>query len=211
MRRIEELGQLLFPTRCFGCNVIGLPICASCESYWRPQFYSTHVAKLQVHSGVIYSPIASKILLAAKENGLRGADGLIINSIAHVLSLATFDNHNIRLIPIPSSPNARRRRGRSFMVDITTTIGAQLGIPVSDSLELCRRVVDQSGLGASARSLNMQGAFALKTGVFPRGDLVLIDDVVTTGATLRDAQRALGLHGLHVLASVTACVAQPLR
>lgn len=211
MQRFEELGQLLFPARCFGCNVIGSPICSSCQSNWQPDYYSTHVAMLQVHSGVIYSPIASKILLAAKENGLKGADKLIINSIVHVLSLAKFDNHNIRLVPIPSSPSARRRRGRSFMVDITTTIGAQMGIPVSDALEICRRVVDQSGLDAVARSENMRGAFALKAGVFPRGDLILVDDVVTTGATLRDAARALGLHDLHVLASVTACVAQPLR
>ena len=211
MHRIEELGQLLFPTRCFGCDVIGLSICATCRSDWHPHFYSTHVAKLKVHSGVIYSPVASKILLAAKEKSLNGADKLIINSIVHVLSLAKFDNHNIRLVPIPSSPSARRRRGRSFMVDITTLVGAQLGIPVSDALELCRRVVDQSGLDATARTENMQGAFALKAGVFPRGDLILIDDVVTTGATLCDAARALGLHGLPVLASVTACVAQPLR
>lgn len=211
MQRFEELGQLLFPTRCFGCNVIGLPICAKCRREWHPHFYSTHIAKLQVHSGVMYSPIASKIILAAKENGLAGADTLVIDSIIHVLSLARFDDHNIRLVPIPSSPSARRRRGRSFIVDITSKIGRELGIPVSDSLELCRKVVDQSGLDATARTENMQGAFALKQGAFPRGDLILIDDVVTTGATLTEAARVLRLHGLHVLASVTACVAQPLR
>ena len=211
MQRFEEIGQLLFPTRCFGCNVIGLPICTKCRREWHPHYYSTQIAKLQVHSGVMYSPIASKIILAAKENGLAGADMLVIDSIIHVLSLGHFDEHNIRLVPIPSSPSARRRRGRSFIVDITSTIGRQLGIPVSDSLELCRKVVDQSGLDATARAENMQGAFALKRGAFPRGDLILIDDVVTTGATLTEAARALRHHGLHVLASVTACVAQPLR
>jgi predicted amidophosphoribosyltransferase len=211
MRRFEEFGQLLFPTRCFGCNEIGIPICANCRREWHPHFYSTHIAKLQVHSGVMYSPIASKIILAAKENGLVGADTLVIDSIIHVLSLARFNDHNIRLVPIPSSSSARRRRGRSFVVDITSKIGRQLGIPVSDSLELCRKVVDQSGLDATARAENMQGAFTLKRGAFPRGDLILIDDVVTTGATLTEAARVLRLQGLHVLASVTACVAQPLR
>lgn len=211
MQRFEEFGQLLFPTRCFGCNVIGLPICANCRSEWHPHHYSTHIAKLQVHSGVKYSPIASKIILAAKENGLAGADRLVIDSIIHVLSLARFDDYNIRLVPIPSSPSARRRRGRSFIVDITSTIGKQLGIPVSDSLEIGRKVVDQSRLDAAARAENVQGAFVLKRGTFPRGDLILIDDVVTTGATLTEAARVLRLQGLHVLASVTACVAQPLR
>lgn len=211
MQSFEEFGQLLFPTRCFGCNIIGLPICAKCHLEWHPHFYTTHVAKLQIHSGVMYSPVASKIVLAAKENGLSGADALIIDSIIHVLSLARFDDHNIRLVPIPSSLSARRRRGRSFIVDITSKIGKELGFPVSDSLELRRKVVDQSGLNATARAENMQGAFALKRGTFPRGDLILIDDVVTTGATLIEAARVLRLQGLHVLASVTACVAQPLR
>jgi predicted amidophosphoribosyltransferase len=211
MQRLEEFGQLLFPTRCFGCKVIGLPICAKCRREWHPHFYSTHIAKLQIHSGVMYSPTASKIILAAKENGLAGADRLVIDSIIHVLSLARFDDYNIRLVPIPSSPSARRKRGRSFIVDITSTIGRQLGIPVSDSLEMARKVVDQTGLDSTARAKNMQGAFALKRGTFPRGDLILIDDVVTTGATLVEAARVLRLQGLHVLASVTACVAQPLR
>ena len=211
MQRFEEFCQLLFPTRCFGCNVIGLPICAKCRREWHPHYYSTQIAKLQIHSGVMYSPIASKIILAAKENGLAGADTLVIDSIIHVLSVARFDDHNIRLVPIPSSPSARRRRGRSFIVDITSKIGRQLGIPVSDSLELCRKVVDQSGLDAATRAENMHGAFALKRGAFPRGDLILIDDVVTTGATLTEAAKVLRLQGLHVLASVTACVAQPLR
>lgn len=74
-----------------------------------------------------------------------------------------------------------------------------------------RKVRDQSGLDACARARNMQGAFALKTGAYPRGDLILIDDVITTGATLSEAARALTKQGFRPLASVTACVAQPLR
>lgn len=166
---------------------------------------------MRVHSAIIYSPTASKILLAAKESGLRGADTLIIEAIVHVLGRANFDYHNIRLVPIPSSTLTRRRRGRNFMVDITTSVGREGSYAVSDALELVRKVRDQSGLHASERSINMQGALALKRGAFPRGDLVLIDDVVTTGATLREAARALNSQGFHVLGSVTACVAQPLR
>lgn len=160
---------------------------------------------------MIYSPTASKILLAAKERGLKGADDLVIDAIVHVLSQANFDKHNIRLVPIPSSQSARRRRGRSFIVDVASSVSAQTSFPLSDSLELVRKVRDQSGLHASARARNMQSAFAIKAGAYPRGDLILIDDVVTTGATLRDAARALTSQGFQVLASVTACVAQPLR
>lgn len=211
MQHIEELSQLLFPSRCFGCGEIGVSICTTCRHGWQPNHYLTNIRDLPVHSAVTYSPTASKILLAAKESGLKTADELIISALVHVLNHCNFQNLNIRLVPIPSSPSAQRRRGRSFIVEIAQKVALRSNLPASDSLELIRKVQDQSGLGAMARSLNMHGAFAMKSGAYPRGDLVLIDDVVTTGATLTEAARALASRGHNVLASVTACVAQPLR
>jgi len=211
MPPIEALTQLLFPTRCIGCKEIGVFICSTCRLEWHPHLYSTHISSIPIYSGVIYSKTASKILLSAKESGLKGADELIMKAIDHVLSQCNFSNSDIRLVPIPSSRTARRRRGRNFMVDIAQGVGAVGGYRISDSLELVRKVRDQSGLHADARAQNLRGAFGVKAGSYPRGDLVLIDDVVTTGSTLREAARALTCQGFSVLASVTACVAQPLR
>ena len=81
-----------------------------------------------------------------------------------------------------------------------------------DCLQLSRRVQDQSGLHRQERALNLAGAFSLKSRA--RGELILVDDVVTTGATLREAARAVNTQGFHAVGSVTAitaCVAQPLR
>ncbi len=166
---------------------------------------------MQVHSAVLYSPVASKIILAAKERGLKGADRLIIDAIVHVLNRANFDKYNLRLVPIPSAPKNLRRRGRSFIPEICNEVSKLTSIPVIPALTLIRQVKDQSGLSSKARLLNMHGAFDVAHNVYPRGDLILIDDVVTTGATVSEAARALKSHGFHVLGSVTACVAQPLR
>ena len=211
MPAIEALTQLLFPTRCIGCKEIGVLICSTCRLEWHPHLYSTRISTVPIYSGVIYSKTASKILLSAKENGLKGADELIIKAIDRVLNRANFSNSDIRLVPIPSSRSARRRRGRNFMVDIAQGVGRLSGYRISDPLELVRKVRDQSGLHADDRSENLRGAFGVKAGSYPRGDLVLIDDVVTTGSTLREAVRALTTQGYCVIASVTACVAQPLR
>lgn len=211
MHIVEGLGQLLFPIRCYGCGAIGISICSLCRSEWNPHLYSSSIGKMPVHSSILYSPIASRIVLAAKENGLKGADTLIVESIANVLVRTQLDRCNVQLVPIPSSARARRRRGRSFIVDIVNRVSLEVSAPMSNVLELTRKVRDQSGLHAKARAVNMEGAIALKVGVFPRGNLILVDDVMTTGATLREAARALTCQGFHVLASVTACVAQPLR
>ena len=214
MRTLSELSQLIFPTRCYGCNSLGINICTNCKREWIPHYYKTHVNLVNVHSAVLYTPTASKIILAAKENGLKGADDLLIAAIVHVLSKATLNEGCCSLIPIPSSKQSQRRRGRSFVVDLTKAISEQTGIAVNDCLQVSRRVSDQSGLTRVQRSSNMHGAFSIKPGAILRGDAILIDDVVTTGATLREAARALNSQGFHAFGSVcavTACVAQPLR
>jgi len=81
-----------------------------------------------------------------------------------------------------------------------------------DCLQLSRRVLDQSGLHRDERASNLAGAFTLISPA--RGELILIDDVVTTGATLREAARALNSQDFQAIGSVTAitaCVAQRLR
>ena len=98
------------------------------------------------------------------------------------------------------------------MVELVRHISDQTGIQMVDCLELSRRVLDQSGLHRVERATNLAGAFRLTSQV--RGELILVDDVVTTGATLREAYRAVNSQGFHAVGSVsavTACVAQPLR
>ena len=193
---------------------MGISICTDCRREWIPHYYKTHINLLSVHSAIMYTPTASKIILAAKENGLQGADDLLIAAIVHVLSKARLDRGYFTLVPVPSSKRSQRRRGRSFIVDLTKAISKHTGIAVNDCLQVSRRVSDQSGLTRIQRSSNMHGAFSVKPGAILRGDAIVIDDVVTTGATLREAARALNSQGFHAFGSVsavTACVAQPLR
>lgn len=214
MKIIDELSQLIFPTRCYGCDRLGISICTECRREWIPHYYRTHIDELKVHSALLYTTTASKIILAAKENSIRGADELLVEAIIHVLNKAKLDSQTFQLVPIPSSKSSQRRRGRSFIVNITQQVSKRFEIPINDCLQITRRVADQSGLSKSQRVSNLDGAFALKPGAVVRGDLILIDDVVTTGATLREAARALNSQGFHAVGSVsavTACVAQPLR
>ena len=207
MALIHELSQLIFPQRCIGCMQLGPTICSQCRLSWHPHIYRTHVDSLLVTSSILYSPIAARILVAAKESNQRSADILIIDAIRHILENYKGDTTNLTFIPMPSSKNAMRKRGRNFMEFVCE----ELDISYSNILFHQRRVQDQSGLNAQERRLNLVGAFALEKSVRIYGDIVLIDDVVTTGSTLREARRALSAGGLQVSAAITACVAQPLR
>ena len=93
-----------------------------------------------------------------------------------------------------------------------------VGITPLDILTHTRPVRDQSTLSAVDRIKNLEGAICINpeaqrkvSGNNPRISVIIIDDLVTTGATLSEAARALYAGGFHVLGSVTACLAKPVR
>lgn len=167
--------------------------------------------RLTVCSSVLYSPIAQKIILGAKESHLKICDQLVSDAITHslrkFLAYASVDF----LIPIPSRPSAARLRGRQFINEISQNAAITFSIPIASPLRHRRRVRDQSGLHIEERWNNVEGAFVVAGEHGLRGSVLLIDDLVTTGATLSEAARALRYAGIKVVGAVTAALAQPLR
>ena len=169
------------------------------------------MSELLVTSSVMYSEVASKILLAAKESHIKSADALIAEAIIHSLS------HNLRkqsidaLIPIPSRKSAARLRGRQFVEVIAHMVSLQSGVKVHSVLSHQRKIRDQSGLHIQERRNNLEGALVVKGNQGGLGRVLLVDDLVTTGATLAEAARALRYAGIEVVGAVTAALAHPVR
>jgi predicted amidophosphoribosyltransferase len=212
MKSIRALQEIIFPSRCLGCGQLGLEICSLCRKNWHPHIYrqwSQHLPTFPIYSAVTYSPIAGKVLLAAKENNLVIADQLIYKALGHSLTFALREIGGDFLIPIPSRRSVARSRGRQFIAALTYQLSAETGLPAYENLEHTRRVRDQSSLDAKSRFHNLDGS--MKSLNFLSGKAIVIDDLVTTGATLQEAVRALRDRGIEVAAAVTACVAEPLR
>lgn len=112
------------------------------------------------------------------------------------------------LVPIPSRKSVARLRGRQFIYDLSHQLSVELGLPVNENLRHIRSVRDQSSLDAKSRFINIEGALISQK--FFTGKAFLIDDLITTGATLNEAARALREQGIEVAAAVTACFAEPL-
>jgi predicted amidophosphoribosyltransferase len=212
MKSIRALQEIIFPSRCLGCGQLGLEICSLCRKNWHPHIYrqwSQQLPTFPIYSAVTYSPIAGKVLLAAKENNLVIADQLIYKALGHSLTFALREIGGDFLIPIPSRRSVARSRGRQFIAALTYQLSAETGLPAYENLEHTRRVRDQSSLDAKSRFHNLDGS--MKSLNFLSGKAIVIDDLVTTGATLQEAVRALRDRGIEVAAAVTACVAEPLR
>lgn len=211
MQLLGGLGGLIFPTRCLGCGFLNDGLCGSCLEMWKLRSYQSLIGKVPVFSALCYNSTARRILLASKEDGIQKADQLLLLALHHAARSA-LESIGIRpaLVPIPSSPKAVRRRARHFMADMSLQIGARETMPVYDILQHNRRVLDQSHLNASDRFKNLGGAISLSSPFNRPRTVLLVDDLMTTGATLSEAVRTLEMGGFNVIAAITAFVALPL-
>ncbi|WP_199720520.1 ComF family protein [Stagnimonas aquatica] len=95
-----------------------------------------------------------------------------------------------RLIPVPLHRGRLLRRGYNQAQELARHLGKALDIPVAPSLaRRLRATPDQIGLSAAQRRLNLRGAFAVSAGIEGL-HVALLDDVMTTGATLEELARA---------------------
>ena len=215
MLKPHSLTEIVFPSRCFGCRALGPNICSLCRIQWNPHLYRSTLDSLTIYSAIFYSPVAKRIILSAKENGIKAADDLILNALTHSLQLLLRDFEVGILIPIPSRRSSNRKRGRDFLSEITRSIARSESLEYIDLLTHSRKIKDQSGLNSHERSENIYQAMEINRNKLPRlgveTDVILVDDLLTTGATLLEARRALEVRGIRVIAAITACLSPPLR
>jgi predicted amidophosphoribosyltransferase len=214
VRFLAELNTLLFPVRCYGCRDLGFAICSNCRKHWNPHIYQSQIADLPVYSAIPYSAVARNILLAAKEESQKSADQLIIRALSKSLETLFKNIPGCAIVPIPSQPSANRRRGRDFVSEISISVARECGVAILPMLHHQRVIRDQSKLNIAARRENLAMALAIKSeyaGNYPAEKVVILDDLITTGATIKEAIRALTKGGFLVQAAATACVAQRRR
>ena len=210
MQLMSDLKYLLFPTRCFGCRDLGYSICSNCRKLWNPHIYKSTIVDLAVYSAIPYSPVAKNILLAAKEQSIKSADQLVRSAMAASLQVLFQKYPNSALVPIPSAPASNRRRGRDFINEMAIFVAKDMGVGVLPLLEQQRLVRDQSKLNIASRRENLAMALSIKPqlrGNYSNESVVILDDLVTTGSTINEANRALTKAGFKVQAAATACVA----
>ena len=222
--------ELLYPTRCVGCEMPGelicdecrealpwieqrcaCPVCGAafgdmtctgCEGDWEPR---VTVAALG------FSGTAARMATCLKDyHELRLAP---VNAVAMLVALEEaafwpardgrprFDAGSVDAVCfVPATAEAYARRGYDHMELTARELAAMLGLPLADVLAR-DAASDQRDLGRSGRAANLAGTMRVVDDVWGLR-LLLVDDVVTTGASMREATRALLARGA---AEVTAC------
>jgi len=222
--------DLLLGGRCAACGRPGGVLCRACHerllleapltrSRTRPR--PCPPGLLPVWSCGGYTGALRALLLAHKEQWRHQLTvplgALLAQSVAGLAAeRAATPGAVLVLVPVPSRPAAVRARGRDAMLALVRAAVRELergGVPARAVPLLATRpgVADQSGLDTAARAANLHGALRVRPGPLRRlaggvpeiAGAVVCDDVVTTGATLVEAQRALRAVGVPVLGSAT--------
>ena len=213
----SALSSLVFPKICIYCQVEFAPLCLKCQQFWLAPVQWRYVKGLAVNSTLAYNAASSRIVIQAKESRNRVAQFWMARALSTALEKFELENSALSishclLVPIPSSKSAIRRRGGSFLHPILDKLvelqKQENGVRWrwKELLIHQKSVRDQSELSYTARQSNMAGAFRVRSDeLIEARPILLIDDVVTTGATLDSAFRALRERNLTVLGAATVC------
>jgi ComF family protein len=213
LKSIQSLKELIYPEICLCCGKTGAKICDNCSRYWLAKPNRSKVDNNWLFFVATYDEATSQVILAAKESGNKDAVKLIARSIASSVSFAIVNlgiSQPINLVTIPSQLSAIRRRGRDHIKDLAQEVIIQLNqqkiktnhLPI---LKPIKKIKDQSDLNGLQRKENMNHAFTVKSSPISQSTVILIDDLVTTGASIQEGVRALSEAKITVDAVVTAC------
>ena len=209
---------LLFPSKCLHCQKQGADLCDTCSLLWQPSLRTRHVGELRVYNAHPYSDVAQSIILAAKEDHSASARFLLAESIWFLIkkNLAYREHPAITLLPIPSRPSANRKRGFWHTEELCREIQRINrkenyfdSITVENLLFLRKNIRDQSQLNLPMRQKNLDRSMSVKSisriTRITKGVIIMIDDLVTSGSTIQEAERALRSAGLRPVAAYVAC------
>lgn len=208
---VDAAADLLLGSRCPGCRTPSWRLCAACASALVTEAPRPVLRRLTGFPPAVaahaYAGVPRALVVAAKDGGATAALRPLGDRLAHAVE-ALIGPGAALLVPVPSSPAAVRRRGRDVVCDVARRAGSRLGpgVRVAPVLGQGRRVDDQGGLDSAQRAANLRGALVVRR--VPVGPVVVVDDVITTGATVAEATRALVAAGADVVgvAAVTATV-----
>ncbi|MGY1731844.1 ComF family protein [Geodermatophilus sp. SYSU D01045] len=220
-----SLVDLVLPRTCAGCGVPGPALCRRCAALLGAPREATP-RRLPpgmpptVAAGAYTGPVRPAVA-AFKEHGRAELAGPLGAALALAVGVhaVLLPGRPVLLVPVPPTRAALRARGRDCVRELATAAVADLraaGVPAGFGRVLTRagRVRDSAGLSVAQRRVNLAGTFAVRPARVPPGAvLVVVDDVVTSGATLTEAAAALAATrpdgDTPVLAAVVAATPRP--
>lgn len=196
--------ELVLPRRCAGCGKVGERLCRQCRKLLAqpPRRIAPKADVLApVYACGGYGGPHREVILEMKERNnraIRPYIAVVLRAAVETLQARGEFSHRLTLVPAPTRARSARLRGGDPITQLCTASG----FPTWQAVRLASSMPDQSGLNRDDRLHNVRGNVQLVRSV-PRGaEVVVVDDVITTGATLAATVDTLTYAG----ADVAGCV-----
>ncbi|RNE56795.1 ComF family protein [Cryobacterium tepidiphilum] len=187
---LRDAWAVLAPVECSGCGAPDRSLCDACRGQLTAHVRVTERGGTPVWVALDYAGVARRVLGAYKDGGRTDAVPALAPPLAVVVSAALAhappSSGPVQLVTIPSSARAWRTRGY-HPVD---RLLRRARLAPSVSLRQVGDVADQVGLGRMERTRNKEASLVAPRRLDGLACLV-VDDIVTTGATLLEARRAV--------------------
>lgn len=230
MSRWDRFWAILFPERCAFCGEVILPgtkLCPACREQETALRVTPPVCircgrgekrcgcggrrrhfERCVTPYLYKGPVRSGIL-RLKHGQKRNAARYFASCMAEVIRREYGRTYFSGIVPVPLSKKALRKRGYNPSLWLAQELSALLNVPVMDMLDKLYDTPPQKELCARERSGNLLGVFDLRTGFdAEERRFLLVDDVITTGATLDECAKMLKIYGAVQVLAVTAAATQ---
>lgn len=208
-RAFQFALDLLYPPRCAGCGRIDTRWCSSCQRELDTVPFDLRrgkAAPLQafaatgIHEGKLQDAVHALKYAGAHDLAAPLGDRLIAALMALGWQIDM-------ILPVPLHSTRQRERGANQAELLTRHVALTLNLPYShDTLTRWRDTPPQVGLNREQRLENVRDAFRANTQL--NGKVLLVDDVFTTGATLRACAQAAREAGAHAVYGLTVSAAR---
>ena len=205
LRSVADVGAAaLVPPRCAGCDAPGSWLCVGCRDGIEP---AATAAGVRIRAAGAYEGALRLAVQRCKYRDERGLAedlaGLVAALVARDLALgARID----AVVPVPLHRDRVRARGYDQAALLAAGIARRTGLPLVAALHRIRRTRPQVELDRSDRARNVDGAFVAEAGSLRGLRVALVDDVATTGATLRSASRAARAAGARAVRAYVVAI-----
>lgn len=214
--------DFIFPKTCIGCSKWGDYICTSCfteisfdvermclicnraaiDGITHPSCRGKYVIDGSIAS-IAYKRLAKRLIYAFKYKQYLSDLQQNLSDFFYEGLIQTEQFHKIIqkdcvFVPIPLHPKKLRVRGYNQAEILAKNLGKRFNIPVKNALERVKVTSTQVILKREERRENIRGAFAIKDSQIISTNLqvILVDDVITSGATMLEAANALKRAGI---------------